>query len=357
MQTIFFLARSLDYGGAARRLTLLADGLPRDRFRARVCVLGGPSPWAEQLRAAGVRVDELGWKRALEASPLLTLRRLLAEEPPALVHAWGRAAVRAAATVGGRRLLRRLLVSAALPPAGRLSWPDRWLLRRAAGVAAFGEAEAERYRRLGVPADRVAVVPPGVSPFPEGEAAEVSGRVLLGVGPLEAPKGFRDAVWALDILHFLYDDVRLVLVGGGADRPHVAEFARAIGAGRRVDVVGPVPDVGPWLRRAEVVWVPSRVGGGVQAALEAMAAGRPVVAARLPALAEVVADGETGLFFRPGDKADLARQTRRLLDDPARGRAMGEAGRRRAAEQFPADRMAERFADLYDSLTKSAAAP
>jgi glycosyltransferase involved in cell wall biosynthesis len=83
-----------------------------------------------------------------------------------------------------------------------------------------------------------------------------------------------------------------------------------------------------------VVWVPGR-HGGVNAALEAMVAGKPVVASRLPGLAEVVVEGETGFLDEPGDKAELARQTRLLLDDPERRRQFGEAGRRRAAEAFP----------------------
>ena len=84
--------------------------------------------------------------------------------------------------------------------------------------------------------------------------------------------------------------------------------------------------------------MPSLRGGGVGAALEAMAAGRPVVASRLADLAEIVVDGETGFLVEPNNKAALARQTRLLLDDPQRRRRMGEAGRQRVAEHFRVDR-------------------
>ena len=94
MQTILFVIPSLDYGGAARQLTLIAEGLPRDRFRPRVCVLGGDAPWAKELRASGVEVDILGWKRAFDPAPFLALRRLAAELRPDVVHLWGRAALR-----------------------------------------------------------------------------------------------------------------------------------------------------------------------------------------------------------------------------------------------------------------------
>jgi glycosyltransferase involved in cell wall biosynthesis len=83
-------------------------------------------------------------------------------------------------------------------------------------------------------------------------------------------------------------------------------------------------------------------------ALEAMAAGRPVVASRLLALAEIVIDGKTGFLIEPGDKVALARKTRLLLDDPQHGRQMGEAGRLRVEQEFPASQFVDRFARLYE---------
>src|SRR5437764_855853 len=71
---------------------------------------------------------------------------------------------------------------------------------------------------------------------------------------------------------------------------------------------------------------------GEQVAAEALAAGVSVVASRLPGLAEVV--GEAGLLVPPGDRIELAKQTRTLLDDDGLRRRLGQAGRRRAAERF-----------------------
>jgi glycosyltransferase involved in cell wall biosynthesis len=349
VRTVLHVTPGLDYSGPARQLTLLARHLPRDRFAVRVCVLGRSSPWAEALRAAGVPVDVLGWTRTVDARPLLALRRLVREVRPDVVHAWGRPALRAAALAARPA---RLVGGSLLPPGGRPPGaPDRWLLRRVGGVVAFGPAEAGRYRDLGLRADRVAEVapavdlgwPPPVAGETDGAGVPADGRVVLCVGPLEAHKGFRDAVWAFDILRYLYDDLRLVLAGGGSDKPRVEDFARVTGSGARVHFPGPVPDLTPLRRRAALAWVPSRTGGGVGAALEAMAAGLPVIATRQPALAEVIADGETGLLVPPGDKAALARQTRLLLDDPALARRLGEAGRRAAAAFTPA-RLAEAYA-------------
>jgi glycosyltransferase involved in cell wall biosynthesis len=79
-----------------------------------------------------------------------------------------------------------------------------------------------------------------------------------------------------------------------------------------------------------------------------MAAGRPVVASRLPELTEIIVDGETGFLVPPGDKTALARQTRRLLEDADLARRLGEAGRRRAAECFSLARLIQQCSGLYE---------
>jgi glycosyltransferase involved in cell wall biosynthesis len=79
-----------------------------------------------------------------------------------------------------------------------------------------------------------------------------------------------------------------------------------------------------------------------------MAAGLPVVASRIPALTEVVDDGETGLLTAPGDKAELARQTRRLLDDDGLRQKISAAAQRAVAERFAPNPMAEVCAGAYE---------
>jgi glycosyltransferase involved in cell wall biosynthesis len=355
---VLLLLPSLDYGGAARQTALLARGLAGEGVGVRVCALGGPAPWADGLAAAGVSVDVLGWRRPFDVLPLARLRRLLRSFRPDVIHVWGPAALRAVAAFHSPA---RLLVSAALPPGGRPGVVDRWLLRHADGILATGLAQAERYRRLGVAAQRLHVLPPGVTAPEAGTAAAAPGlapeaRVVLGVGPLAPHKGFRDAIWAFDILRFLYDDLRLVLLGEGPGRAGLEHFARAAGVAHHVHFLGAVPSVGPWLERAVAVWVPSLRPAGVGAALEAMAAGRPVVASDLPELREVVADGETGLLFKPGDKAALARQTRRLLDGAGLRWRLADAAREYAGRHFAAARAVRQATRLYDAARAGTAA-
>jgi glycosyltransferase involved in cell wall biosynthesis len=300
----------------------------------------------------------LGWRRPFDVVPFLALRRLVKSLRPDVLHVWGATALRVVALTGSRAV-NRLVVSGALSFALRPGRLDRWLISHAEEVIAFGNAEAERYSQLGVAPTRLTVVSPAMPIAPgDDKLAELPGvrandRVILGLGPIEQHKGFREAVWTFDILRHLNDDVRLVLIGDGPDRPRVEQFARQIGVGESVHFIGKCRETAPFLYRADIVWVPSLRGGGVCAALEAMAAGRPIVASRLPDLAEIVVDGETGFLVEPNDKADLARRTRLLLDDPPQRQGMGAAGRQRVNERFTVDRLVTASARRYAGEKRS----
>src|SRR5260370_15986029 len=155
VKRLLFVISSLDYSGAARHLTLLAGGLARAGRPVGVCVLGGPSAWGEGLGVAGVAVSTLGRSRPFDLRPLLALRRLLRSFADVL-HVWGIPALRAAALIVG---FRALWVSAALPPFGKPGRIHAWMLRPGGRLAAFGEADAGRYRDAGVATQRITLAP------------------------------------------------------------------------------------------------------------------------------------------------------------------------------------------------------
>ena len=330
---------------------MLARGLAREGFRVRVVVLETAMPWVESLRQAGIDIDIYDWKRLIDVEPFFALRRLLKADRPGVVHAFGMTALRALKLCGvrGLRVVGSDLLHGGRPPRGWML--NRWLLRGSGRVLAFGAAEAQRYQRGGVAAKRIVQATPGMEWSDDTEPVRWPGRrVILGVGPIAAHKGFRDAVWAFDILHYLFDDLRLAFVGDGPDRWRVAEFAQAIGVSQWLSFLGKQPTVEPFLGGASIVWVPSRTAGGVCAALEAMAAQRPVVATRVPELEEIIVDGETGFLVPPGDKAALARQTRLLLGEETLAQRLAAAGKQRVQERFSAARMVAECAAIYREI-------
>lgn len=357
---LLFVIPNLDYMGAARQLVLLAMGLPRERFALRVCVLGKSSPWVETLRAAGVEVEVLAWSRIFDLRPWITLLQQVRAFQPEVLHVWNFPRPWMGSVLRRWAGAARLIVSD-FPPArdehSQLHWLDRrWVHSKKYQVVVHGLAEAERCRRLGLTEDCIVQIPLAVAlPTTSAESGEVrrtlglplQARLIIGTGPLEPHKGFHDAIWALDILKYLYNDLHLVLIGEGTDRPRLVRFANALNVQEQVHFVGRLSDPSPLLYEAEVVWVPSRREGGKNAALEAMAARRPVIASELPGLAEIVRDGKTGVLVPPGSPATLARHTRVLIDNAALRQAMGEAGRRRVETCFSVVEMVERYYQLY----------
>ncbi|MBY0525731.1 MAG: glycosyltransferase [Gemmataceae bacterium] len=325
---VLFVISDLEYRGAAKQLGLLARGLPRDRFEPHVCVLGAETPRTKELRTAGVPVEALGWRHALNLGAAWRLRGLLRNLHAEVVHVWGQRPLMAVALLCGGR--GRML--ATLPNA---------VHKRGIGAELV---HAMLLRRV----ERIVSTPPAVAEMPNSGAAPAGMRFIACVGPLERHKGFRDAIWTFDILRYVEEDVHLVIAGDGPDRPRLEQFVRDTRTSDRVHIIGGQEQIGPLLARAEVVWVPSRTTGGVNVALEAMMLGRPVIAARTPELAELVVDGRTGLFFPPGDKVTLARLTRGLLTDAALCQRLGEAGRERALAAFSVSALVERMAGLYE---------
>lgn len=361
MRTVFLLASELGPTGAARQLGRLAAGLPRDRFRVDVGVLGpADTPVARDLRAAGVPVQALRVRNLLDVRGMRAVRWAVNAAAPAVVHAWGPEAVRVS------RLLRRgehrpgLVASAASVHGGGLSgWLADRQLRRADRVVPTTWADAERYRRLGVAADSLTRIAPGVTPpapapdraaFLRELGLPATARLIVTAGRVEPSPAMKVAVWTFDMLRYDFPDIHLLVFGAGPDRAGLEAFGRALAFDDfRVRFPGCRPDLPAVLGLADVVWV-THPHGGVNLALEAMAAGRPVVGWQAGDLDEVVLDGATGHLVAPGDRTQLAGRSHELLREPARSAALGEAGRRRAAEHFGVGRMTDQYARVYEEL-------
>jgi glycosyltransferase involved in cell wall biosynthesis len=352
---VLIVIPDLLYGGAARQLTLLLPALPREQFTIRAAVLGGESPRLQQLRQAGAAIEALGWRRIIQPTPFWQLRKVIRTFCPDLIHTWRLPALRAASLMTGRC---PLVVSSPFQREGdgHAARLDRWLLGRARRIVVEGSAQVARCRPLKLAPGRVTIIPPAVAPGPAAQspcpgknAWPADARLVVCAGRLERRKGIHDALWAFDILQYLYSDLHLVIAGEGPEGNRLRAFAARVGAPERVHFIGWQEDLPALLVRAEVVWVPSLEETGRNVVLEAMAAGRPVIATRLPGLAEIVT-AETGVLVAPGDKADLARTTRLLLENPEKVRQLGEAGQLAATRSFSIGDLARNYARLYEEV-------
>jgi glycosyltransferase involved in cell wall biosynthesis len=227
--------------------------------------------------------------------------------------------------------------------AGAFRYMERALARRAARVITITEALARfQIERVGLPADKLEVIHYGLDGLPAAWGTNPPDDVpsdvplLLAVCRLEPQKGVDVAIRALRDV----PDAHLVVLGEGPQRGELEELGE-----ERVHLLGRVPDVAAWLRRADVLVHPVRWEGFGLALLEAMLASLPVVATSVSSIPEIVVDGETGVLVPPDDPAALAAAINRVLAGPA---DYGIRGHARARAEFSVAKMADRTLAVYE---------
>lgn len=173
--------------------------------------------------------------------------------------------------------------------------------------------------------------------------------LVLFFGRLEWEKGVQDLIAALPRIRRTHPDTRLVVAGRGRQASALVKAARKHRVRRSVDFVGHLSDRGlvACLAAADAVVLPSRYEPFGIVALEAAAAGAPLVSSTAGGLGEVVIDGETGLSFEPGDIDGMAGAVRAVLDDPAAAVRRAQNAKGRLSSDFNWATIAAATAEVY----------
>lgn len=356
MTRIVEVVPSLDVGGAERMVALLARGLATLGHDVTVVSLFGQTgSWIER-ELAGIPLVFLGKRPGLDPAVVPRLRRALLDAVPDVVHTHLHALkyVVAAGFIGRHPAVFHTLHNLA---ERELERPSRILhgLAFRAGVApvAIGEAVAESVRRTYRMPPR-ATIPNGivVADFAARDGVRASIRselglgatpALLTVGRLNPQKNHAGLLAALARTH---TEAVLLVAGDGALRPALEARAAELGLRDRVRWLGVRTDVADLLAAADLFVLASDWEGNPLVVMEAMAAGRPVVATAVGCVPELV-PAEAGILVPPGDALALARALDLVLGDPARLSELGLAARRSAIARFDAVVMARAYAKLF----------
>ena len=334
------------WGGGEVQVVSLIRELGRRGHRARLAA-DPRGRLAAAAAAVGATVVPLAIANGFDLAAGLRLRRLVAGHD--VVHFHTARAHALAPLCRGRGA--RLVVTRRMDYVPRGGPYVRWLYNRSVDVViAISEGVRAALLQAGVDPSRIRVVPSGIDPG-RVEAAPAMRQttrrawsigddalVVLVLGALERRKGHAVLLEAALRLGPTTPPVCWVFCGDGSERDALVAAARPLGD--RVRFAGFQRDVAACLAAADVVAVPSLHEGLGVSALEAMAAGRPVLASRVGGLAEVVIPGETGLLVPPRDAAALAGALGLLIADPAGRQRLGAAGRARVLAHYTAERMA-----------------
>ncbi len=375
---IVYVIGTLDVGGTEGQLVELVLRLDQDRFDPVVCCLSPGGALEGLLTERGIPVHVVnfrGFRKAtggfIRSAPhvaraVVRLWRLLRGERPAIVHGFlfwayilGGLVARAARVpifVSSRRSLGHFKAD----KPHYLFW-ERMVNRITDLVIANSEAvRQDVILRERLPASKVMVIYNGLdlSRFdipPDEQLRESLGLskrapVIGIVANFIHYKGYEFFLeaWA-SVVKKCPEGVAL-LVGDGPLRQEFEAKVEAVGLGQWVRFLGTRQDVPRLLALMDLVVHPSLEEGFSNAILEAMAAGRPVIATTVGGNAEAVIQGKTGLLVPPRDSEALANAMLRLLEHPAEAAEFGGAGRRRVAEQFQLPAMVRQYQEVYERL-------
>jgi glycosyltransferase involved in cell wall biosynthesis len=240
----------------------------------------------------------------------------------------------------------------------------RWAMRQSDHTVMVSRATQRVFATdLGLAESVTTVVPNGV-PVRAGNAERVRKEfgvqpgecVLLAVGTLERRKGHQILLEALSRIEARGTSMpwKLIIAGGRGGDQHqtLQDYVRDRSWTERVHIVTNRNDVSDLLALSEVFVMPSLWEGLPMALLEAMIAGKAIVASSASGIPEAIADGREGLLVPPADVDALAEALHAVLIDPMRRVALGDAAATRARSDFTVQVMADRYEMLYTDASR-----
>ncbi len=358
-------------GGIQQQILSLLKEYDREVFNPAFCCLGPKGEIGKEIENLGFDFTALNRERYHRFSPgiVIALYKLIKRKRIHVLRThkyranlYGRLAGRLAGVpviisslhidygakdrYTGRRIMNRLL--------SRVS--DRI-------VAVSESVKRDSVRYDGIEPERVLVIRNGVDTrrFSAGQEYNNAGEefsikkedMVIGfVGRIVQSKGLQYLIEAASLLKGQYDNLKFLLVGDGSLVNELKEQAREKGVFKNVIFAGSRRDISAFLSRFNIFVMPSVKEGLPNSLLEAMAMGKPVIAAGVGGIPEVINNGVNGLLVPPGDAGRLAESIKRLIENEGMAAGMGQAARDFIAENYSIKSTALKWQSLYVSLLR-----
>jgi glycosyltransferase involved in cell wall biosynthesis len=362
-RTIAYYTDSVGFGGSEQVLLTVLNCLNRAKWNPVFIHHGGTglTPFVDKVKETGTRVESFRLPRRKDISWLLDFGRLLRDLRADVFHAHLISPLACTHGVVGAGIVRIPRVATQHlywePETNRSVRLQKVLSLLVDRFVAVSEHVARELRRDVLRPGTVQVVPNGIHLDPFQSAADPAFRLALTGGTTNRPIVLTLArLWWRKGLNYLLEAAALVpqamfvVAGEGPERELLETQARDAGIAARVVFLGQRDDIPRLLAACDVFVLPSLFEGLPLSVLEAMAAGKPVIATDVGGTAEAVIEGRTGLLVPPRDPLALASALSTVLNDRNLAAEFGRAGRLRATNEFSAEKMTLRNEAIYEDV-------
>lgn len=357
--TVMHFITELESGGAQSALLRLLEGLDRSRFTPVVlCLYNGNRLVAQQIRALGIEVVDLGMSTKWRLDAFWRLWQLLRRVRPDILHTW-----MFHANIPGRVLgwlAGVSLIISSERTMGQEGWGRRFLNRLTSPLAdriiCVSQNVADFAQHvIGLPAAKLVVIPNGIDigsfPPPPNRPMPAAECMTIGyVGRLQKVKGVNFLIAAFAQLVAQHPKLQLQIVGDGSERHALESQVQQLGLTNNVQFLGTRQDVAALYPTFDLFVLPSLWEGMPNVLLEAMACGVPLVATNTGGTPEVVEHGKTGILVPPGEATTLYEAMALLIADTAQRHQLTQAGRQYVEQTFSIKQTVAKTAALYEQL-------
>jgi glycosyltransferase involved in cell wall biosynthesis len=368
---VLHLINTLSTGGAEMHLLTLCRYLKRQNVEIVVACLREHVKDSRSLRLdfeeEDIRVINLQADSRYDSFFLGRIARVLREERPAILHTHLPRADFAGAFA--RVFHPELVWVCSVHAIYSDDWSGRWSLpvfnflwRRADVMLCISHAVREWLVGRGVPPDKARVIHYGIEPEkfsePRVNLREQWGlnddAVVGSIGRLEPRKGHDLLIQAMPELCMRVPSACLLIAGHDpwGYGKELQSLIDRLDLRKEVRLVGFQSDIAAFLSAIDVFAFATQSEGFGQVVIEAMAAGKPVVASKIAPLTEIIKEGETGLLVSHDDPRAIANAVAWLFTHPEQAQEMGKHGQERVYSHFSAEKMVEKTLLLYDDVLR-----
>lgn len=368
MIRVLNIIETIGSGGVERRRLSLAKLLDKSQFELKIICTKTHGPFADQIRACGVEVIEIGiLESVFDYQQHQKVQKIIEDFKPHIIHGAVFEGVTMAAINGYLKNVPTIIIEETSDPQNR-SWKGNLLMKFFAKlsdkvVGVSPSAVNYLIQKVSISEKKVQLINNGVaSPKKLSEAEKATLKKRYNIHPndvvigtvgrmqLEEHKRFSDLIKAFSTVLKEAPNTKLILVGDGQERVNYEQLAKELDIQDNIIFAGYQNDVNPFYEILDIFCLTSSYEAFGLVLAEAMLHKLPVVATRVGGMQFIVVDNQTGFLVEKFNVDEIASRLSLLASDKALRLNLGENGYKKAMQNYTEERYVKNVADLYLSL-------